>query len=262
MSGEAGDVWLHHVFSDLLDHKSKLLFAARGSASSKFQGSVVGSSATEVEAQPASSRSPAEMPSGICGRSRIRSGRILYWMPDSIMASPPASLDKRLFDSSTHLCSFPSDGGQHVQAKPNRLILRIHRASIAVGRIRNCADIRYQRLNVGPAESVAPGWHERRLIERRAAMADDSSDLGIGQFVEDVAFGERVRLDFEIIEVGYTLYSRFGIVAALAILIVELAAQGLLVTQSDLFDGQSNFLSDLCRCSMRLTDSGPPCRRE
>jgi len=28
LSGEAGDVWLHHVFSDLLEHKSKLLFAA------------------------------------------------------------------------------------------------------------------------------------------------------------------------------------------------------------------------------------------
>jgi hypothetical protein len=28
VSGEAGDVWLHHVFSDLLGHKSKLLFAA------------------------------------------------------------------------------------------------------------------------------------------------------------------------------------------------------------------------------------------
>jgi hypothetical protein len=28
VSGEAGDVWLHHVFSDLLEHKSKLLFAA------------------------------------------------------------------------------------------------------------------------------------------------------------------------------------------------------------------------------------------
>jgi hypothetical protein len=28
VSGEAGDVWLHHVFLDLLEHKSKLLFAA------------------------------------------------------------------------------------------------------------------------------------------------------------------------------------------------------------------------------------------
>ncbi len=74
-------------------------------------------------------------------------------------------------------------------------------------------------------------------------MADDGSKIGIGQLVEGVAVGERVRLDFEIVEVGYALYGRFGIVAALAILIVELAAQGLLVTQSDLFDGQSNFLS-------------------
>jgi hypothetical protein len=79
VSVEARDVWLHHVFSDLLEHKSKLLFAAskdsgivvraceasalycarlekqallegRGLVSPKFQGSVVDSSATEVGA--------------------------------------------------------------------------------------------------------------------------------------------------------------------------------------------------------------------
>jgi hypothetical protein len=79
VSGEAGDVWLHHVFSDLLEHKSKLLFAAskgggiivraceasalycarlekqalvegRRSAVSAVEGSVVGSSSTEVGA--------------------------------------------------------------------------------------------------------------------------------------------------------------------------------------------------------------------
>jgi hypothetical protein len=78
VSGEAGDVWLHHVFLDLLEHKSKLLFAAskdggivvrvceasalysarlekqalvkgRESAMPAVQGSVVGSSSTEVE---------------------------------------------------------------------------------------------------------------------------------------------------------------------------------------------------------------------
>ncbi len=78
LSGEAGDVWLHHVFLDLLEHKSKLLFAAsrdgmivvriceasalycarlekralvdtRNSAKSTVQGSVVGSSSTEVD---------------------------------------------------------------------------------------------------------------------------------------------------------------------------------------------------------------------
>jgi hypothetical protein len=78
VSGEPTDVWLHHIFLDLLEHKSKLLFAAskdggiivraceasalycarlekqalvegRGSAMSAVQGSVVGSSSTEVE---------------------------------------------------------------------------------------------------------------------------------------------------------------------------------------------------------------------
>jgi hypothetical protein len=77
-SAEAGDVWLHHVFLDLLERKSKLLFVAskdggivvrvceasalycarlekqalvegRGSAMSTVQSSVVGSSATDVE---------------------------------------------------------------------------------------------------------------------------------------------------------------------------------------------------------------------
>ena len=77
VSGEAGDVWLHHVFSDLLEHKSKLLFAAskdggivvqiceasalycarlekqalvkgRGSAVSAVHDSMVGSASTEV----------------------------------------------------------------------------------------------------------------------------------------------------------------------------------------------------------------------
>jgi hypothetical protein len=79
MSGEAGDVWLHHVFLDLLQHRSKLLFAAskdggtvvrvceasalyctrlekqalvegRRSAVLGFQGSVVSSSSTQVGA--------------------------------------------------------------------------------------------------------------------------------------------------------------------------------------------------------------------
>jgi hypothetical protein len=76
VAGDAGDVWLHHVFIDLLEHKSKLLFAAtkdggivlrvceasalycarlekqalvagRGSAGSAVEGSVVGSTSTE-----------------------------------------------------------------------------------------------------------------------------------------------------------------------------------------------------------------------
>ncbi len=78
LTGELLALWLHHVFSDLLQHKSKLLFAAteeggvivrvceasalycarlekkalvkgRGSARTPIQGSVVGSSSTEVE---------------------------------------------------------------------------------------------------------------------------------------------------------------------------------------------------------------------
>ena len=48
---------------------------------------------------------------------------------------------------------------QQVRHSQYRLILRILRASIAVGRIGDCADIRYQRLHVGFTESVAPCRH-------------------------------------------------------------------------------------------------------
>ena len=67
-------------------------------------------------------------------------------------------------------------------------------------------------------------------------MADDGGEIGIGQFVEGVALGERVRLDFEVVEVRHALHRRVGIVAALAVLIVKLAPQSLLITESDLFD--------------------------
>src|SRR5438309_104966 len=55
----------------------------------------------------------------------------------------------------------------------SRLILRIDGPGGAVRRIRNGTNIRYQSLNVGLAEGVAPGGHERRLVERWAAVGND-----------------------------------------------------------------------------------------
>ena len=84
---------------------------------------------------------------------------------------------------------------------PRKLILSIHRAGIAVGRIGDGTNVGYERLNVGLAESVSPGRHERRLVECGATVADDGSEICVGDFVERVALGERMRLDFEIVEV-------------------------------------------------------------
>src|SRR5271167_1036439 len=115
-------------------------------------------------------------------------------------------------------------GRSKLRHSPGRLIPRIHRASIAARRIGHGTDIGYQRLNLGLAESVAPGRHESRLAQRRAAVADDGSEIGIADFVERVALGEGMRLDLEVVKVRDTLDRRLGIVTAFAVLIVELAA--------------------------------------
>jgi len=62
------------------------------------------------------SYSPAEMPSGICGTSRIRSGKILCWTPDSTMASPlPRRSGKGLRASRTFCLT--DCGGSTIQNK-------------------------------------------------------------------------------------------------------------------------------------------------
>jgi hypothetical protein len=74
-------------------------------------------------------------------------------------------------------------------------------------------------------------------------MADNGGQIGVADFVERFTLGERVRLDLKIIEVRSPFGSRLGVVAALTILIVELAPQSLLVSQGNLIEGQGNFLS-------------------
>lgn len=48
----------------------------------------------------------------------------------------------------------------------------------------------HQRLNVGLADSAAPGPHKRRLTKRGPTVTDDSREVGIADLVECVAVGE------------------------------------------------------------------------
>ena len=79
-------------------------------------------------------------------------------------------------------------------------------------------------------------------------MADDGSEICIADLVERIALGERMRLDLEVVEVGHALHGRLGIVAAVAVLIVELAPKSLLIAERDLFDFQRDFLSRFVGC--------------
>src|SRR5579862_8068487 len=69
-------------------------------------------------------------------------------------------------------------------------------------------------------------------------MADDRGEIGIADFVQGISFGEGVRLDPEVVIVGDALDRRLGIVATLAVLVVESASERLLVTEGDLFNLQ------------------------
>src|ERR1017187_1072076 len=130
----------------------------------------------------------------------------------------------------------------------NRLILRIDRASTARGRIGDRTNIGYQCLDVRLAERVSPCRHERRFVESRAPLADDGREIGVADLIESVAFGERMRLDFQVVVIRNALDRRFGVVAALAVLIVEVASEGLLVAEGDLFEFQLYLLVGLVGC--------------
>src|ERR1035441_5969468 len=93
-----------------------------------------------------------------------------------------------------------------------------------------------------PAQSIAVRSHQCGLVERGTAVADDGDQVGITHFVEGVAFGEGVRLDLEIVVIGNALWRRLWIMAASAILVVELRAELLLVSQRDFFDLEFDWL--------------------
>ncbi len=79
-------------------------------------------------------------------------------------------------------------------------------------------------------------------------MADDGGEIGVADFIQRVAFGKGMRLDFEVVVIRNALDRRLRVVAALAVLIVEMAAEGLLVAEGDFFDLQFDLL-------MRLVES-------
>src|SRR5579863_3118460 len=123
-----------------------------------------------------------------------------------------------------------------VEIEPNlhrynrsKLIFGIHRPGTARWWIGNSANIRYQRLNVGLAERVSPRRHQRGLVESRTTVADDRREIGVTDFIESVSVGERMRLHLEIVVIGNALDGGFGIVAAPAVLIVEMAPERLLI---------------------------------
>ncbi len=78
-------------------------------------------------------------------------------------------------------------------------------------------------------------------------MADDRDQVGIAHFVERVAFGEGMRLHGKIVHVGNPLRGGLRIMAADAILRVELRSHGLLVAQRDLVEREVDVFPDASR---------------
>ena len=90
-------------------------------------------------------------------------------------------------------------------------------------------------------------------------MTDDGNQVRIAHFVESVAFGERMWLDRKIVHVRDPLRRGLRVVAADAILRVELRAHRLLVTQRDLVNGQLDALSRCVRACWQSSLYRPPC---
>ena len=67
-------------------------------------------------------------------------------------------------------------------------------------------------------------------------MGNDGGEIGVAHFIETIPLSEWVGLDFKVVVIGDTLDARFGIVAALTVLIVEMPSQSLLVSESNFFE--------------------------
>src|SRR5271165_3903736 len=79
------------------------------------------------------------------------------------------------------------------------LLLGIHHSGSMIGRIGDEADVRNQRLNLGLAESISVGGHQRGLVERGSAVANDGGQVIVAHLVESVTLVEWVWLDFKIV---------------------------------------------------------------
>src|SRR5208283_432625 len=116
------------------------------------------------------------------------------------------------------------------------LLLRVNNPRGSVRRIRNHPNVGDESLNFGFRQSISVGSHERRLIESRSAVRDDRGQVGIAHLVQRIAFGERMGLDVEVVVIRDALGRGLLVVAAGAVLIVELAAERFLIAESDLFE--------------------------
>src|SRR5580704_16171647 len=157
----------------------------------------------------------------------------------SMLRSCKAARSGSLISADGSTCGQASGSTMPVHSKSrhsSRLILGIDRTGTARRPIGDRANIGYQRLHVRLAERVAPRRHERRFVERRAAVRDEGGEIGVADLVQSVALGERMRLDVKVVVIRDTLRGGLGVVAALAVLIVEMATERLLIAEGDLFD--------------------------
>jgi len=117
-------------------------------------------------------------------------------------------------------------------------------------------------LGVRLAESVSPCRHECRSVESGATIGNNRGEIGIAHLVQSVSLSEGVGFDFEIVEVRNPLNGRLGIVAAIAVLRVEMAPERLLIVQCDFFDLEFNPLLRLVRGRCRyLVAARHSCKR-
>ena len=62
-------------------------------------------------------------------------------------------------------------------------------------------------------------------------MAIKSASLN---FFQRISFGERMRFHFEVVVIGDALGGGFGVMAAIAVLVIETTSECLLISESDL----------------------------
>src|SRR6202140_161552 len=103
------------------------------------------------------------------------------------------------------------------------------------------------RLTRSPLIRTVPTSISSRLILRKDGpgtarwriregpnIGDQGRQVGVADLIQGLALGEWVRLDFKVVVIGNALDGRLGIVAAFAVLIVEMTSERLLVAEGGL----------------------------
>src|SRR5208337_271324 len=101
-------------------------------------------------------------------------------------------------------------------------LLSVRKATCLIRWVRHGANVRYQRSYVTFGKSVSPRWHQRRFVQCRTAVADDGNQVRVANLVERLAFREGMRLHRQIVHVRDPLWRGLRVMAAHAILRVEL----------------------------------------